>query len=103
MEQIELRPEGAEDRRAVEELTREAFWNVYGPGCAEHYLVHIMREDPVFVPELDYVAAQGGQVVGSILYTRAEILGTTERSGPCSALGPSRCCPGSRGRGWAWR
>ena len=99
MEQIELRPEGAEDRRPVEELTREAFWNVYGPGCAEHYLVHIMREDPAFVPELDYVAAQGGQVVGSILYTRAEILGDDGEERPVLCFGPISVLPRKQGQG----
>ena len=67
---IELRPESPADFRAVEELTRNAFWNHHAPGCDEHYLAHILRESSNFVPELDYVAVQDGKVVGSIMYTR---------------------------------
>ena len=51
--EIELRQEKTEDYRTVEELTREAFWNHFGPGCFEHYLVHIMRDSQAFVKELD--------------------------------------------------
>lgn len=71
---IELRPERPGDFRAVEALTRNAFWNHFVPGCSEHYLAHILRDSPDFVPELDYVALHGGQVVGNIMYTRAKIL-----------------------------
>ncbi len=71
---IELRPEGPADFRAVEELTRNAFWNHHAPGCDEHYLAHILRESSDFVPELDYVAVHDGKVVGNIMYTRAKIV-----------------------------
>lgn len=49
---IIIRPETKDDYRAVENLTREAFWNVYWPGCMEHYVLHCYRDDPAFVPEL---------------------------------------------------
>ncbi len=62
-----IRPETPHDYYAVEALTREAFWNVYVPGCYEHYFVHVMRSHPDFVPELDYVLESGGKIVGSIL------------------------------------
>ena len=74
MHPIQLRPEHPADHRAVEELTRDAFWNFYSPGCVEHYLTHILRSSPDFVEGLDYVAVRGDTVVGSILYTRANIL-----------------------------
>lgn len=74
MQPIQLRPERPADHRAVEELTRDAFWNLFSPGCVEHYLTHILRSSPDFVEELDYVAACGDTVAGSILYTRASIL-----------------------------
>ena len=54
-EDIIIRRETAGDRRAVEQLVREAFWNVYRPGCHEHYVIHCLRGDPAFVPELDFV------------------------------------------------
>ena len=52
---ILIRLEKEEDRRQVEELIRDSFWNVYKPGCDEHYLMHVMRDDPDFVSELDFV------------------------------------------------
>ncbi len=53
---LTIRFEKKSDERKVEELTREAFWNHHVPGCDEHYLVHIMRSAPDFIPELDFVA-----------------------------------------------
>lgn len=70
---ISVRQEEESDFREVEELTREAFWNLYRPGCDEHYLVHVMRDHPDFVRELAFVAVVEGRIVGSILYTRSFI------------------------------
>ena len=64
---ITIRREARQDRQTVEELTRRAFYNLYLPGCVEHYLVHLMREHPDFIPELDLVAEEDGQIVGSIM------------------------------------
>ena len=71
MENIIIRQETPADYRAVEELTREAFWNVYKPGADEHYFVHMMREHPDFIPELAFVLEMGGEIVGNIMYTKA--------------------------------
>ncbi len=99
MQAVTLRPEGPADCRAVEELTRDAFWNHHVPGCDEHYLTHILRDSPDFVPELDYVAVQDGQIVGSILYTRAKIV--LDRGGEREVLcfGPLAVAPAFQGRG----
>lgn len=66
-----IRLETEKDYRAVEELTREAFWNVYKPGADEHYFVHQMRNHPDFIPELAFVAELNGSIIGSIMYTKA--------------------------------
>ena len=71
MNNLTIRLETEKDYRAVEELTREAFWNVYKPGADEHYFVHMMRSHPDFIPELDFVLEIDGKIVGSILYTKA--------------------------------
>jgi putative acetyltransferase len=68
---LTLRVEAPADYRAVEELTREAFWNVHVPGCDEHYLVHLMREHSDFLPELSFVAELQGRIVGNIMTTRS--------------------------------
>ncbi len=66
-----IRLETEKDYRAVEELTREAFWNVYKPGADEHYYVHQMRKHPDFIPELAFVIEKNKKIVGNIMYTKA--------------------------------
>lgn len=70
---LTIRNETQADRPAVEAVTRRAFYNIYVPGCTEHYLVHIMREHPDFIPELDFVAELDGRVIGNVMYTRATL------------------------------
>ncbi len=72
--ELTIRNETENDFRTVEELTREAFWNLYFPGCVEHYLVHIMRDHPDFLKELDFVAEVDGKIVGNIMYTRSWLI-----------------------------
>ena len=71
---ISLRPEKMYDYRQSECVTREAFWNLMEPGCNEHYLLHIMRSDGDFVPELDFIAEKDGRVIGNIVYARSSVI-----------------------------
>ena len=71
MNNLTIRLETEKDYRAVEELTREAFWNVYKPGADEHYYVHRMRNHPDFIPELAFVLELDGKIIGNIMYTKA--------------------------------
>ena len=71
MENLTIRLENENDYRAVEELTREAFWNVYMQGASEHYFVHTMRSHPDFIPELAFVLELDGKIIGNIMYTKA--------------------------------
>ena len=68
---IIIRNETPADYRAVEELTRESFWNIYKPGADEHYYVHMMRSHPDFIPELAFVLEKDGRIIGNIMYTKA--------------------------------
>lgn len=68
-----IRQETKADYRAVENLTREAFWNLSVPGANEHYLVHIMRNHADFIPELDFVIEVNGKVIANIMYTKAQL------------------------------
>ncbi len=61
------------DYKETENLTREAFWNVYRPGCVEHYVLHRFRDRPDFVKQLDYVMEKDGKLIGHIMYSRAQI------------------------------
>lgn len=70
---LNIRNEREADYKIVEDITRKAFYNVYVPGCMEHYLVHIMREHEDFIPELDFVIELDRQIVGNIMYTKAKL------------------------------
>ena len=84
-EMIRIRKEEESDYERVEKITRQAFWNLYVPGCVEHYLVHVMRSHEDFLPELDLVIEVDGQVIGNIMYTKAKLVdesGMKKRSSP---------------------
>ena len=76
-----IRPEEPKDYREVEKLTREAFWNVYRPGCVEHYVLNQYRNSPDFVKELDFVMEEDGRIMGHVMFSKAEleIPGTSPR------------------------
>ena len=89
---LNIRNERESDYKIVEDITRKTFYNVYVPGCMEHYLVHIMRGHEDFIPELEFVIELDGQIVGNIMYTKAKLTdeGGTEKEivtfGPVSIL-----------------
>lgn len=83
-----IRPEKIEERREVENLVREAFWNVYRPGCLEHFVLHRLRSDPDFVPELNFVMEKNGRIIGQNVFMRAAIQTDDGRSLPIMAMGP---------------
>lgn len=68
-----IRPERPEDYRAAEELTRDAFWNVYRPGCQEHYVLHCYRQRPEFIPELSFVMEKDGRLIGQVMFVRTTL------------------------------
>jgi predicted N-acetyltransferase YhbS len=86
--EVLIRNEREENYWAVEEVTREAFWNLYVPGCSEHYIVHTLREHKDFIRELDYVAIVDGRVVGNIMYTRAFLASEEGKSLEIASFGP---------------
>lgn len=73
-QKITIRNEVPADYQRVEDITRKAFWNLYIPGCYEHYLVHVMRTHGDFLPELDFVIEEDGQIIGNIMYTKARLI-----------------------------
>jgi predicted N-acetyltransferase YhbS len=88
---IKLKLEEEKDYNIVENLTREAFWNLYKPGCDEHLIIHNMRNANEFVKELDYVAIFNNEIVGNIVFAKSKIIATTEEHdvltfGPVSVL-----------------
>ena len=83
-----IRLEREEERSAVENLVREAFWNVYRPGCLEHYVLNQLRHDPAFVPELDLVMEKDGRLIGQNMFMRAVIRADDGRQIPIMTMGP---------------
>ena len=93
MENIIIRLETPADYRAVEELTREAFWNVYVPGASEHYFVHTMRNHPDFIPELAFVLEKDGEIIGNIMYTKAWLVNENGERREILSFGPLCVAP----------
>lgn len=97
---IMIRRETDGEHREAEALTREAFWNVYRPGCLEHYVLHVLREDPAFVPELNLVMEKDGRLIGHIMYMRAKIKADDGRTIPVMAFGPISIHPEFQRKGY---
>ncbi len=94
-----IRNENENDYRAVEELNREAFWNLSVPGCSEHLFAHVLRTHEAFVPELDYVAEIGGKIVGSVMYSRSKLIDENGTEKTVLTMGPICVLPGFQRRG----
>ena len=95
-----IRLEKIEERRQVENLVRESFWNVYRPGCLEHYVLHCLRNDPAFVPELDFVMEKEGRLIGQNIFMRAAIKADDGREIPIMTMGPICICPELKRQGY---
>ena len=95
-----IRLEKKEEYRQVEALVRESFWNVYRPGCLEHYVLHRLRSDPAFVPELDFVMEQGGKLIGQNMFMRAVIRSDDGREIPILTMGPICTAPERKRQGF---
>lgn len=100
MKNIIIRNETPADYRTVENLTREAFWNVYRPGCLEHYVLHTFRTDPAFVPELDLVMELDGEIIGHVMYVRSAIKADDGRMIPIMTFGPISIAPQYKRQGY---
>lgn len=83
-----IRKETPNDYREVENLVRESFWNVYRPGCLEHFVLHELRSDPAFVRELDFVMEKDGRIIGQNVFMRAVIHADDGRQIPIMTMGP---------------
>ena len=97
---IIIRLERKEEYRKVETLVRESFWNVYRPGCLEHYVLNQLRDDPAFVPELDFVMEQNGELIGQNMFMRANIKADDGRDVPIMTMGPICIAPERKRKGY---
>lgn len=70
---IEIRNENPSEYHAVENLVREAFWNVYRPGCMEHLILHNFRKHPNYLEKLSKILLVDDQIVGQIMFSKAQL------------------------------
>ena len=95
-----IRLEKKEDYREVENLVRESFWNVYRPGCSEHYVIHVLRDDPAFVRELDFVMEKDGRLIGQNMFMKTVIEADDGRVVNVLTMGPIGITPELKRRGY---
>ncbi|MBP5322658.1 MAG: GNAT family N-acetyltransferase [Bacteroidaceae bacterium] len=95
-----IRKEQPKDFREVENLTREAFWNVYRPGCTEHFVLNRYRTSPDFVPELDFVMEEDGKIIGHVMYSKAELVLNDGTRIPSWTFGPISIHPDYQRKGY---
>lgn len=88
MENYSIRVEEERDYLAVESLVRESFWNVYRPGCTEHYVLHHLRSNPDFIPELAFVMEVDGKIIGQNVFVKAQITKSNGIAFPILTMGP---------------
>ncbi len=95
-----IRLERKEDYREVENLVRESFWNVYRPGCLEHYVLNQLRDTTDFIPELDFVMERDGKIIGQNVFVKAHIKADVGRNIPVLTMGPICITPELKRRGY---
>ena len=95
-----IRLEAPDDYRTVENLVRESFWNVYRPGCSEHYVIHVLRNDPAFVKELDFVMEKDGRLIGQNMFMKTIIEADSGRKMPVLTMGPIGITPELKRKGY---
>lgn len=98
-----IRNEEKRDYKIVESLTRKAFYNLYVPGCVEHYLVQRMREHQDFIPELDFIIELDGQIIGNIMYTKARLMDEGGKEKEILTFGPVCIAPAYQRKGFGKR
>jgi len=96
---ISIRLEEQRDYKTVEYLTREAFWDLYHPGCSEHWIVHSIRKESAFVRELSYVACDGDTVIGNIIYSKAKVVRNDNKEFEVLCMGPFAVLPAYQKKG----
>ncbi|MBA2861742.1 GNAT family N-acetyltransferase [Methanococcus maripaludis] len=96
---IIIRNENPKDYRIVEEIAREAFWNLYFPGCHEHFVIHNMRKHVDFIKELSFVIEVNGEIVGGIFYTHSKIVSKDNNEYKTISFGPVFISPKFHGKG----
>jgi predicted N-acetyltransferase YhbS len=96
---IEIRTTAKDDFKSTENLTRETFWNLYNPGCSEHFILHKLRESKCYVEELDLIAINEGKIIGHIISTKAKVIDDKGNEHNVLCVGPFAVTPNLQGKG----
>lgn len=83
-----IRLEKAKDYKETENLVRDAFWNQFKAGCVEHFVLNKLRNDPAFIPQLDFIMEKEGQIIGQIIFVKAAIAKNDGGVLPVLTFGP---------------
>ncbi len=97
---MNIRNENKNDYRLVEELTRDAFWNLQVPGCSEHYIVHKMRDHEDFLPELSFVMEVDGKIVANVMYVKTKLVDENGNIKHILSFGPISVSPKFQNKGY---
>ncbi|MCX8105940.1 MAG: N-acetyltransferase [Ignavibacterium album] len=81
------------DFAITENITREAFWNVYKPGCSEHLVLHNLRKSKSYIKDLDLIAICDDQIVGHIISTKARVVDSQNKEYEVLCVGPLSVLP----------
>ncbi len=100
MSEYLIRLEQEKDYREVENLIRESFWNVYRPGCSEHYVMHVLRDDSAFIRYLDFVMEKDGRIIGQNMFMKTVIDADDGRTIPVLTMGPICITPDLKRKGY---
>ena len=78
---------------------------MYRPGCLEHYVLHQLRNDSAFVPELDFVMflnenGEEGKLIGQNMFMRTSIKADDGRNIPIMTMGPICITPELKRQGY---
>jgi len=97
---MKIRNEVPNDYRKVEELIKKTFWNLYVPGCTEHYFAHLVRQSPDFIPELDFVLEEDDKIIGHIMYVKAKLVADDGTEKEVVSFGPFTIDPNYQRKGY---
>lgn len=100
---IIIRNETKDDYKKSENLTREAFWNVYRPGCTEHFVLNKFRESKNYIPELSFVMEKDGEMIGHVMYAHSHIKSYDGKTIPIMTFGPISIAPEYKRQGYGTR
>lgn len=88
-----IQPTNQKDFKITENITREAFWNVYKPGCDEHLVLNKLRNSKSYISKLDLVAVFENRIVGHIISTKAKVIDSHDFEHEVLCVGPVSVIP----------